>query len=340
MAWLSLGKSASDRTSATQAQGDTLTAEPTNADDAARRIVGAAHYLRRAQPRNPVPYLVLRALRWGELRAQGTEFNPKLLAAPSTQVRTSLRMLALDAKWPELLEAGENVMGTPQGRGWLDVQRHELTACDQLGAEYERVAAAIRGMLVMVLRDFPQLPDATLMDDLPAANAETRAWLKTAGIAGAAEEAAADANAAATTGALTTAPRGAVVDRAMEEVRAGRPQKGIELLMREAGQEKSPRARFLRRSEAAAIMVEAGLEAVALPILTELVDQVQAHKLDEWEPGELVARPMGLLYRCLQKLGGDEQTKRDLYRRLCQLDPMQAMSIPAPSQGTDGAAGT
>ena len=49
---------------------------------------------------------------------------------------------------------------------------------------------------------------------------------------------------------------------------------------------------------------------------------------------------MGLLYRCLQKLGGDEQTKRDLYRRLCQLDPMQAMSIPAPSQGTDGAAWT
>src|SRR2546422_6399846 len=52
-------------------------------------------------------------------------------------------------------------------------------------------------------------------------------------------------------------------ERAMDEVRAGQPQKGIELLTREAEQEKSPRARFLRRSEAAQIMVDSGLEAIA-----------------------------------------------------------------------------
>jgi len=71
----------------------------------------------------------------------------------------------------------------------------------------------------------------------------------------------------------------------MDEVRAGQPQKGIELLMREADQEKSSRARFLRRSEAAQIMVDTGLEAVALPMLKELLEQIEAHKLEDWRRG-------------------------------------------------------
>ena len=108
----------------------------------------------------------------------------------------------------------------------------------------------------------------------------------------------------------------------MDEVRGGQPQKGIELLMREAEQEKSSRARFLRRSEAAQIMVDGGLEAVALPILKELLEQIEAHKLDDWEAGDAVARPMGLLYRCLEKLGGDAEMKDNLYRQICRLDPV------------------
>jgi len=127
----------------------------------------------------------------------------------------------------------------------------------------------------------------------------------------------------------------------MDEVRAGQPQKGIELLMREAEQEKSSRARFLRRSEAAQIMVDAGLEGVALPILKELLEQVEAHKLEDWEAGDAVARPMGLLYRCLDKLGDDAEMKDNLYRQICRLDPVQAMAFPtaSPTPSNDGAPG-
>ena len=107
--------------------------------------------------------------------------------------------------------------------------------------------------------------------------------------------------------------------------------------MREAEQEKSPRARFLCRSQAAGIMVEAGLEAVAMPILKELIDQIEAHKLEEWEGGEEVARPLGLMYRCLQKLGGDAKAKEDLYRRICRLDPLQAIAFPAGGGGKEAA---
>src|SRR6266496_2220677 len=202
---------------------------------------------------------------------------------------------------------------------------------------------AVRTQLVGLLRDVPQLPDLTLMDDTPTANAETRAWLQKGGLLAAAAQSAQDkrAVAAASPAPAETRPRygGAVYERAMEEVRAGRPQKGIELLMREADQEKSPRTKFLRRSEAAAIMVESGLEPVALPILIELVQQIGTHKLEEWESPDIVARPMALLYRTLHKVGGDTGTKDDLYRRVCRLDPMQAIAFPTGSAGPNGPAG-
>src|SRR5207247_8522217 len=118
------------------------------------------------------------------------------------------------------------------------------------------------GALVGLLRDLPQLPDLTLMDDTPTANAETRAWLQSGGLLSAAAQAAEEAR-TARRGPARAEPRprlgGAALDRAMEEVRAGRPQKGIELLMREDEQEKSTRARFMRRSEAAGIRVESCL---------------------------------------------------------------------------------
>src|SRR6266566_9062904 len=97
--------------------------------------------------------------------AGGPDLDPRLLAAPPTPVRTHLKGLLLDGKWAELLDAGENIMATPNGRGWLDLQRYELTACEMLGQEYQYVRGVIRGTLVGLLRDFPQLPDLTLMDD-------------------------------------------------------------------------------------------------------------------------------------------------------------------------------
>ena len=318
---------------------ETLAPEPVSAEDAAGRITAAARFLRRADPRHPAPYLLLRGFRWGELRARGGEIDPKLLAAPPTALRTHLKSLLLDNKWPELLDAGEEVMATPNGRGWLDLQRYELTACAQLGTEYDLVAIAIRAALVALLRDVPPLPDLTLMDDTPTANVETRAWLQNGGLLAEAQTEAAEAAARpglAMPEARLRAGRPAVFDRAAEEVRAGRPQKGIELLMREAEQEKSERARFVCRSEAAGIMVEAGLEAVAVPILRELIEQIEGHKLEEWEAGDVVARPMGLMYRCLQKLGGEDELKDTLYRQICRLDPLLAMRYSGDSSGGAG----
>lgn len=311
--------------------GGPLPAMPRDRDDAIARVAGAARFLRAQAPGDPAPYLVLRGLRWGELRA-ASPLDPRLLLAPPTDVRSRLKALLLDGKYAALLDAGEEVMAQPYGRGWLDLQRYTLEACEGLGSQYEAVASAIKGALRTLLRDLPELLDLTLMDDTPTANVQTRSWLAQRGLVGGEPEAAAPAAEA------PSLPRGEAIQRAEGLLRSGDSQRAIQLLLRAADQEKSARARFLGRSQATRVMVEAGFEAVALPILREMVQQIEKHGLEEWEAGDTVAQPLGLLYRCLDKVGTADQEKQPLYLRICRLDPLQAMQLASSTaQNVPGA---
>ena len=145
--------------------------------DAIRKVAEAAAFLRRREPKSPASYLMLRGLRWGELRAAIDLADPTQLEAPPTELRRHLKALLLDKKYEQLLEAAESAMALPCSRAWLDLQRIVVEACEALGSEYEAIARAIRSELKALITDIPQLLDATLMDETPAANAETRAWL-------------------------------------------------------------------------------------------------------------------------------------------------------------------
>jgi type VI secretion system protein ImpA len=310
-----------------------VTLEPVDRPDAAARVVVIARFLRRLDPTDPTPYLMLRALRWGELRAGGSVPDPRLLQPPPTVARVQLRGLFLDSKWPELLEAGETIMGTPAGRGWLDLQRYAIQACQQLGDDYGRVTRAIRSELRALLEDIPGIPEMTMMDDMPVATPETRSWLT--------EAFGTERAAAATEGTEPVVPARAPVQeaapgdrmhaRALSEVRAGRPQRGIELLMGELDRETSPRGRFLRQAQVTRIMVDHGLEGVAQPILEEMLKAIEEHKLEEWEIASVVSQPLALMYRCLEKTSGDADERQRLYLRICRLDPLTALDFSRSS---------
>lgn len=312
--------------------GRALAAEPVDPADATARIMGAARFLRGHDATSPASYLLLRALRWGEVRAQGGNVDPRLLDAPSSQARTQLKTMMLDQDWPGLLEAAELVMATTAGRGWLDLQRYVLNACAGMGSEFEFVTRAIRSELKLLLADVPGLAEMSLMDDLPTAGPSTMTWLKAEGLLGAAEEGEGGESAepsapapAAHAGAQSTKDR--LLERAMAEIRAGRPQKAIELIKRELDREQNRRGRFLRQVQLARVMCEAGLDAAAIPLLQEISERIEEHKLEDWENGALVAEPLALLHRALGRTGGDEETRNALYLRIVKLDPVQALGF-------------
>jgi type VI secretion system protein ImpA len=148
-------------------------------DQAQLHVLAAAQYLRRNIPASPLSYLLLRALRWGEIRQAG-EIDSSDLLAPSGDIRVALRNAAGAANWPLVLDIAETAMSNLTGRGWLDLQRYSVKACEELG--YAVAARALRSELKCFLADFPQLPKAILNDDTGAANPETWAWLESEGL--------------------------------------------------------------------------------------------------------------------------------------------------------------
>lgn len=318
------------------ARAATLTLEPVDRDDAVRRLEAIARYLRQQEPYSPVPYLILRGLRWGEMRASGSEIDQLLCEAPPTEIRQQIKRAALEGNWAEVMEAAETAMGMPCGRAWLDLHRYVIKACGEQGSSYDPIAASVRSALKSLLIDYPQLASMTLMDDTATANAETLAWLE-AEIVPPPEAAPTEPPASETE---TEPPAFAVAEEqepieqgppdayelAKEAARQGRTQEAISLLSVATAQERSGRARFHRKVQLAGICMATGNEAVAFPILVELSNEVERLKLEEWESQETVAQPLVLLYKCLSKLGRDADEKQRVYDRICRLDPAQALN--------------
>jgi type VI secretion system protein ImpA len=305
--------------------------EPPDRLDAVRKIAEAAAFLRRREPQSPASYLMLRGLRWGELRAAIDRSDPTPLEAPPTELRKHLKRLAIGKKWEELLEAAESAMALPCGRAWLDLQRLVVEACEALGSEYEAIARAIRSELKALVTDIPQLLDATLMDDTPAANAETRAWLKSLSQAAPPQAAAVGAsttNAAIADGFGSRWP-GQPTDpyvTALQALGEGQARKAFEILQQDLGRQRSGRERFRRKMQLVEMCVATSKQNIAQPILDDLVAAIETHKLDDWEDPAMVANALSAIMKFSQRVQNDAAQRQKFFERICRLDPAQAVA--------------
>jgi type VI secretion system protein ImpA len=303
--------------------------EPADRMETIKKIAEAAAFLRRREPQSPASYLMLRGLRWGELRSAIEQADPTKLEAPPTELRRHLKKLLLDKKYEELLDAAENAMALPCGRAWLDMQRFVVEACEAIGGGYEAIARAIRSELKALVTDIPQLLDATLMDETPAANAETRAWLVSVSQAPApgAPTDGAGAKAAASNGLGARWP-GQPTDAyvaALEALREGQERKAFELLQQDIARKRSGRERFRRRMQLVEICASTNKVNVAQPILDDLAAAIENHKLDDWEDPGLVAGALATLMKMSVKIQADKAAQQKIFERICRLDPAQAL---------------
>jgi type VI secretion system protein ImpA len=303
--------------------------EPPDRVEAIKKIAEAAAYLRRREPQSPASYLMLRGLRWGELRAAIELADPTKLEAPPTELRRHLKKLVLDKKYEALLDAAENAMVLPCSRAWFDMQRFVVEACEALGSNYEAIARAIRSELKALVTDIPQLLDATLMDETPAANAETRAWLVSLSQAPAAASATDGAAAkAASSNGLGSRWPGQPTDAyvaALQALREGQERKAFEILQQDIARKRSGRERFRRRMQLVEICASTNKTNVAQPILDDVAAAIENHKLDEWEDPALIASALATLMKMSVKIQADKAAQQKLFERICRLDPAQAL---------------
>jgi type VI secretion system protein ImpA len=319
--------------------------EPADRREVIASIAKAAAFLRQREPHSPASYLMMRGLRWGELRAAARLSDAALLEAPPTELRQQIKRLALAEKWAELLDTAESAMSLPCSRAWLDLQRHVVEACTALGSDYEPIASAIRLELKVLLHDVPELLQATMLDDTPAANGETRAWLlqlmkPATKPQGAPPPPAADGDGTGDVSAVAPQPQisesspepswpsknADSYDIATEALKAGQAEKAFDIMQREIARQTSGRGRFQRKFQLVQLCVAAGKDAIAQPLLDDLAAAIETHKLDEWEDRHLVATALTTLMNLSKKIQGNASEKQKLFERICRLDPVRALS--------------
>ncbi len=304
--------------------------EPESVEDAAARVAAIARWYRTQDALSPVPYLLLRALRWGELRANPSDLDWRMLEAPPTEIRQALKRLFLEGDNKELAKQAEEAMAMPCGRAWIDLQRYAVNACESLG--YDAVARAIRSETKALLADFPQLLDAALNDDTQAANPQTREMFAPPPPAVVSEpEPAAEpepeyepVGVAAMNGEPAPPDDEELIRAAIRE---GRTNDAVDLVSQRLTQENTGRSRFQRKTQLAMVCMAAGHESVAFPILRELAAEIGERRLEAWESPAMIAHTLTLYYRCLTRAGAPAGEREKVYSDICRLDPKRALEL-------------
>jgi type VI secretion system protein ImpA len=237
----------------------------------------------------------------------------------------------------------------PCGRCWLDLQRFTVQALEPKGEYYVRQAGFVRNALRTFLQELPALLDQVMSDDTPVANAETRAWINEQVLSGVTLVTAAPVQQQS---APQAAPQPVVApqhidekppdlepdeqaqptpatpdifEEAMAAAQASRAEDALEIISRQLASERSGRGRFRRRTQLAHLLMMGGHKQIALPILEQLAAEIDQRNLADWERNEALAYPLDLLLRCLDANGSDETDRKQLYARLCRLDPVRAL---------------
>lgn len=294
-------------------------------------LQASANQLRKMDPTNPGAYLILRGLRFGELRAAAAKGELRLLAAPPTEIRLQLRNYSLDKKWKELLELCEVAMALPASRAWMDLQRLSVEALIGLGDEYAHVATAIRSMIGGLVSDVPALRSAVLMDDTPACNAQTLQWIDDILLGPAPAEAEGpEALPRVQTRSEAPAWRKQATDPfrlAAEALRKGDQPRAFELMRAEVESQGSGRGRFLRQLQMAELALQANAKDIALPFLEDIRAAVTEYKVVLWEDRALAVQALSDLYLYHPEIVSNAGEKAKIFNQICRLDPAKALSL-------------
>ncbi len=176
-------KPVEEQSATTSVQGPTVVTGPGvmgSVDDCFIAIQGAASFLAEENNTNPLPYRLMRILKWGPIVASPPSTGGKtMVPAPNSSTLEAFQNLFQSQTWPDLAKNGEDAFSGDGMLFWLDLQRYLCGALIGLGPDYIPCAKTIQIELALLLTRVPTLPDLNFDDGTPFADAVTKEWIQT-----------------------------------------------------------------------------------------------------------------------------------------------------------------
>lgn len=300
--------------------------EVADVSGAVSAILGAASFIRKADPADPIPYAVVRVVKWSQMALPASDAAKYQIEPPEGSLLEALPHQFANSLWENLLKNAEAAFrsGDPL---WLDLQRYVCAAMVGLGPAYDNARhAVITATAGLVRRLGEGLYDLKFRGGMALCGGETRMWIESEVMPRSEDGAGGAGNA---NGRLTEA-----TGKARELVGTGKVKEAVAELQQGLMTCSERRDRLLWRLQIARLCFESQRLQLALPLLEECFEEIRRYRIDEWEPS-LAVEVAQALYRCRKACIASEkepapeslQGLRDSFAWLCQLDPLAAFAV-------------
>lgn len=336
------------------------TGQPVSPSDAADRIREIIPVLRQADLLAPLPYRLLRVLKWEGVAAlppinfQAPNPGTTFLGAPRAQVRASLESLYSAGNWIGLLQFSEGAFQEAGGTFWLDLQWYAIAALEGIDPvrSLQAVEAIKHEIFILLKRcetlqslwfadravQVPGRPRERLVERTPFASETTQQWLVAIRT---------DSEEPVSSSENVSLP---LLAASEENGELGSPaeMKAIQILLKKKKLSlafdtiqtaleiaRGRRSRFHIRLTAAKLSLEANQGAWAQAILEELMRESEQINFEDWEPKTAVDlyQLLAVCYSRFPRRGGPDDLEEAraqleaLRRKLLRLDLRAAATL-------------
>ncbi|MFQ5572318.1 MAG: type VI secretion system protein TssA [Rhodothermales bacterium] len=268
--------------------------------EATRLISKAVSFLREQDGKHPMPYRLLRALRWGRLvQEPPNENGTTKIPAPPAQRLAYFSGLLEKGEYGKLIDEGERDFQGTSIFWWLDLQRLIVAGMEALGAPFKEAAEAVMMETALLVRRLPGLVDLAYADETPFADPMTLEWLETK-VGGLLGEGGG--------GGAPMPSRAGGSDHLDAQFKEARQMLGkgdlsgaLARMQEGQGDDVSEEDRFRRRLYQAVMCLRGKKPEVARAMLESLDEEATRYALDTWNPA-LMLDVWSNLYACYTTL--------------------------------------
>lgn len=304
--------------------------EVADVSGALNAIRGAATFLRKADAADPIPYAIVRLLKWSKVSLPTSDAAKFEIPPPEATTIDALTHQHTNQMWDHLLNSAEAAFRANDPL-WLDLQRYACVAMGGLGSKFDKARETIMsltGALVQRLGD--GIFELRFRGGTPLCSGETKMWIETELASGG------DGGGGGGGGASVGSDNGKLAEastKAKQLAGKGKLKEALKELQEGLATCVQQRDRFLWRLRIAQLCFDAQRFSLAAPLLEECFEEVKRYHIDQWEPN-LAVGVAQTLYRCRKSLIAAEkqppqeavQGVRDSFAWLCQLDPLAALA--------------
>lgn len=311
---------------AAPAAGAFSAGEVADPNSAIKAVLQAATFLRKADPKDPLAYGLVRVIKWSKMSLPASEQAMTQIPPPEASIVDALSHQMANGLFEHLLNGAEGAFRSNDPL-WLDLQRYVCSGLQGMGPAFENARQTVMGLTgALVNRLGSGLYELRFSNGNPLCSGETRMWIESEVLP--AGEGSGGGGGSASNGRLTEAS-----DKARKLAGTGKLKEALKELQEGLATVSQRRDRFLWRLQIARLCFDSQRLQLAAPLLEECYAEVEKYNISEWEP-ELVVDLAQTLYRCRKGLSSaqkDPDAERirqveESFSWLCRLDPLAALA--------------